>query len=125
MHEINVFFKPGGVVEVDRPLAGIHSGADIIWQFHSVDASVRWAAVEFTDPGATYFANRGGGRVARRYTAVDHGHGSIPGTAPELVPSPDSRLDKYWVKGYGGTAPPAASAVAVSELDPEIIVCDP
>ena len=129
MHQINVFFKPDGErVSIDREIVGVHSGESILWQFHSVDPNVEWADVSFGN--FEFFEDRGGGRLSRRYTAVRHGHASVIGTAPRLALGPPSTtrrtsIDKYSVRGYSTQNHALASTNIVSQLDPEVIVCDP
>lgn len=134
MLQINVFFKPNGKVLIDREIVGVHAGESILWQFHSVDPKVEWADVSFGN--FEFFEDRGGGRLSRRYTDVRHGHASVIGTAPRLAPGPASTtstaspsrrtsIDKYSVRGYSTQNDALASKSFVSQLDPEVIICDP
>ena len=132
---INVYItnKAGyAEITVDQPIAGVHSGSSVIWEFHSVVPNVNWAQIDFPS-GSTFFKARPGAAANVRYTELKGGHGEILGTAPELgPPGPKSRQDKYWVRVYkdppvtAGTATKFPPTAEVPEpLDPDIIICDP
>jgi len=135
VNEIEVFIlndpAKGNFIRTEPDLAGVHSGDNVIWHFHSLlGPKATWVEVEFdiaANPDAKFFPGRSSPPVARCYTQLTGGHGQLHGTAPGLTGAPAAASAKYSIRAYkdGEEPVPGSSYTPLVYVDPNIIVCDP
>jgi hypothetical protein len=128
--EIEVFLlddpEKGPYIQTEPSLAGVHSGDDVTWHFHSLlGPTVNWVEIEFTTPNSDFFESRHNPPEARCWAKLNGGHGLMYGTAPQLGGVPTTANAKYWVRAYTAEPVVAGSLKPFVFTDPNIIVCDP